>query len=98
MSDFPLLFSPARIGSLELKNRLIMTAMGSGMQNKDGSVSEQLYHYHRVRAAGGTGMITVEIAAVHPTSGNFGLALYDDRYIPGLKRLVDVIHQGGAKA
>lgn len=97
MSDFPILFSPAKIGSLELKNRLIMPAMGTGMQNKDGSVSDQLYHYHRVRAAGGAGMITVEIVAVHPTSQG-GLAIFDDKYIPGLKKLVDIIHQGGAKA
>lgn len=97
MSDFPLLFSPATIGSLKLKNRLIMPAMGTGMQNPDGTVSDQLYHYHRVRAAGGTGMITVEIVAVHPTSQG-SLAIFDDKFIPGLKRLVDVIHQGGAKA
>lgn len=99
MSDFPTLFSPAKIGSLELKNRLIMPAMGTGMQNEDGSVSDQLYHYHRVRAAGGTGMITVEIVAVHrTTAGSTGVGIYDDRFIPGLKRLADVIHQGGAKA
>lgn len=99
MSNFPTLFSPAKIGSLELKNRLIMPAMGTGMQNEDGSVSDQLYHYHRVRAAGGTGMITVEIAAVHQTTaGNLGVGIYDDRFIPGLKRLAEAIHEGGAKA
>ncbi len=98
MSDFKNLFSPGKIGTMELRNRLIMPAMGSGMQAEDGSVTERLYHYHRVRAAGGTGLITVEIAAVHPTSKGAGLAIYDDKYIPGLRRLVDVIHQGGAKA
>ena len=99
MSEFPILFSPAKIGTLELKNRLNMPAMGTGMQNEDGTVSDQLYHYHRVRGAGGAGMITVEIAAVHPTTaGPTGLGIYDDKFIPGLKRLADVIHQGGAKA
>ncbi len=98
MNDFPTLFSPAKIGSLELKNRLIMPAMGTGMANKDGTVSDQLYHYHRVRAAGGTGMITVEIVAVHPTTGGFSPAIWSDHFIPGLKRLADVIHEGGAKA
>lgn len=98
MTEFRTLFSPARIGNLEIKNRLIMPAMGTGMQAEDGSVTDQLYHYHRVRAAGGTGMITVEIAGVHPTTKGSGLAIYDDRYIPGLKRLADVIHEGGAKA
>lgn len=98
MSTFPTLFSPAKIGRLEIKNRLIMPAMGTGMANADGTVSDQLYHYHRVRAAGGTGMITVEIAAVHPTTGGMSPAIWDDRFIPGLKRLADVIHEGGAKA
>ena len=68
MAEFKHLFSPGKIGNLELKNRLIMPAMGSGMQAADGSVTDKLYHYHRVRAAGGTAMLTVEIAAVHPTS------------------------------
>jgi len=98
MPDFPTLFSPAKIGSLEIKNRLIMPAMGTGMANRDGTVSDQLYHYHRVRAAGGTGMITVEIVAVHPTSGGSSPAIWADRFIPGLKRLADAIHAGGAKA
>jgi 2,4-dienoyl-CoA reductase-like NADH-dependent reductase (Old Yellow Enzyme family)/thioredoxin reductase len=95
---FPTLFSPAKIGTLELKNRLIMPAMGTGMANQDGTVTDQLYHYHRVRGAGGTGMITVEIVAVHPTSGGSSPAIWDDRFIPGLKRLADVIHEGGATA
>ena len=97
MSDFPTLFSPAKIGSLELKNRLIMPAMGTAM-HENGVVTDRLYHYHRVRAAGGTGMITVEIVAVHPTTGGASPAIWDDRFIPGLKRLADVIHEGGAKA
>ncbi|HHV44008.1 MAG TPA: FAD-dependent oxidoreductase [Firmicutes bacterium] len=95
---FTKLFSPGKIGSLTLKNRLIMPAMGSGMQDREGYVTERLYHYHRVRAAGGVGMDTVEIAAVHPTSGGSGLAIWDDKYIPKMKELVDVIHQGGAAA
>ena len=43
-------------------------------------------------------MITVEIVAVHrTTAGPTGLGIYDDKFIPGLKRLADVIHEGGAK-
>ncbi len=98
MATFPTLFSPAKIGTLEIKNRLIMPAMGTAMANQDGTVTDQLYHYHRVRGAGGTGMITVEIVAVHPTTGGSSPAIWDDRFIPGLKRLADVIHEGGATA
>ncbi|MDD2629820.1 MAG: hypothetical protein PHV61_06620 [Limnochordia bacterium] len=95
---FQLLFSPGHIGTLKLRNRLIMRAMGSSMQDAEGFVTERMYHSHRVRAADGVGMDTVEIAAVHPTSGGAGLALWDDRYIPRPSDLVDVIHQGGAAA
>ena len=74
MAEFKHLFSPGKIGNLELKNRLIMPAMGSGMQAAT-VLSQTSFHYHRVRAAGGTAMLTVEIAAVHPTSKGSGLHL-----------------------
>jgi len=55
---FQLLFSPGHIGTLKLRNRLIMPAMGSSMQDAEGFVTERMYHYHRVRAPDGVGMDT----------------------------------------
>ena len=47
------LFEPARIGPLELKNRLVMTAMSTRLAGPRGEVTDQLTDYYAVRAAGG---------------------------------------------
>ena len=54
---FPHLFSPGKIGTLELKNRVMKAPQSSGMSNMDGTVSERLVRYYRKQAAGGAGMI-----------------------------------------
>ena len=56
---FPNLFTPAKIGNLELKNRVCKAPQSSGMNNMDGTVSERAIRYYRDQAAGGTGMIIV---------------------------------------
>ncbi len=56
MSAFPHLLSPGRIGSLELKNRLLQTAMGTNLANQDGTISEDTIGFYAARAAGGTAM------------------------------------------
>ena len=43
---YPFLASPASIGNLELKNRMIMAAMGSNFASEDGHASEQLISYY----------------------------------------------------
>ena len=42
---FPNLFSPGKIGTLELKNRVMKAPQSSGMSNMDGTVSERLIGY-----------------------------------------------------
>jgi 2,4-dienoyl-CoA reductase-like NADH-dependent reductase (Old Yellow Enzyme family) len=94
------LFSPIRIKRMEIPNRIVMPPMGTNLGNPDGTVSEANLAYMKRRARGGAGLIITEISAVHPT----GMAIpselgsYDDRFIPGLKKLADVIHEGGSKA
>ncbi len=94
------LFSPIRIKNMEVPNRIVMPPMGTNLGNPDGTVSEANLAYMKRRARGGAGLIITEITAVHPT----GIAIpselgsYDDRFIPGLKKLADVIHAGGSKA
>ena len=60
----PLLASPAFIGNLELKNRMIMAAMGSNFASQDGHASEQLAAYYEERARGGVGLIILETSAI----------------------------------
>lgn len=93
------LFSEKQIGSLTLKNRVILPAMGTCMANIDGTVSQQLIDYHVARAKGGCGLNIVEVAVVHPTSKTPGfLAIDHDSCIESLSKLTASIHEVGGKA
>ena len=93
------LFSPGKIGSMELKNRVILPAMGSEMTVNGGEPSDKLIDYHVARVKGGCGLNIVEIAAIHPTTKNpMDLGIYDDSFIPGLKRIADAIREAGGKS
>lgn len=93
------LFSPAQIGGLTLKNRVILPAMCTVFANEGGYVSEKLIQYHAARAKGGCGLNIVEIASVHPTSYvPKVLGIFDDKYLPGLEQLAKAIKEAGGKA
>ncbi len=91
---FPHLFSPAKIGNLELKNRILKAPQSSGMSNMDGTVSERLVRYYRKQAAGGAGMIVVEYAYVDDIgakSAHCHLGISSNEHIPGLAWLAENI-------
>ena len=94
------LFSPGRIGPLALKNRVIMAPMTTRKADADGFVTDAGIAYYEARARGGVGLITVEMASPERAGKhrNFELGLYDDRFLPGLARLVAAIQAAGAKA
>ncbi len=87
------------IKTMELPNRAVMPPMGTNLGNADGTVSEANLAYLKRRARGGPGLIITEISAVHPSGVaiNSELGAYDDRFIPGLKKLADVAHAAGCK-
>lgn len=96
---YPKLFSPLKVRDLELKNRIVMPAMGTKFANTDRAVSAQLIDYHVARAKGGCALNIVEVASVHELSApRKFVAIYDDQFIPGLKQLTDAIHAAGGKA
>jgi 2,4-dienoyl-CoA reductase-like NADH-dependent reductase (Old Yellow Enzyme family) len=99
MNRFDNLFSTIRIRGMELSNRVVMPPMGTLLGNPDGTVSEAVIAYLKRRAEGGPGLIMTEIVGVHPNglSINTQLSAFDDRFIPGLKRLVDVAHERDIK-
>lgn len=97
-SRFEKLFEPGQIGKLALKNRLVMPAMGTGYSDGRGYVTERLKRYHRERAMGGVGLIITEVTAVEYNEQRSALSAAHDKFIPGLSELVQVIHEGGAKA
>lgn len=99
MSNYPALFTPGRIGRLELRNRLVLAPMGSNFADYDHHVTDQLIAYHVARARGGMGLNVVEHTAVHPLglTGARMLAIYDDDMIPGLARLAQAVHEAGGR-
>ena len=96
-TPFPRLFSPLRLGSLQVRNRIFSSGHDTVMAER-GLVSEQLIAYQRARAAGGVGLIVVQVAAVHPTAEytSHALGAWDDACIPGFRRLAEVVHAEGA--
>ncbi|MBC2717879.1 MAG: FAD-dependent oxidoreductase [Desulfobacteraceae bacterium] len=98
-SGFPHLFSPLTIGSMQLKNRAVMPAMGTGYANMDSTVSDRLIQYLARRAQGGTGLIITEVTAVNPRGKGFlnELGIWNDDFIKTLSKIPDAIHWEGGK-
>ena len=96
---YPHLFSPLTLHTMTLKNRVVMPPMCTDYATIGGAVTDRLIEYYATRARGGVGLIDVEFSYVHPAGKVFDhmLGIYDDKLIPGLKRLSDSVHQGGAK-
>lgn len=97
---YPNLLSPVKIGSVELRNKTVMAAMGMS-QAENGFVNKAVLNHYSERAKGGVGAIVVEVTCVDSPLGlntKGMLVIDDDKYIPGMTELADVIHQGGAKA
>jgi len=92
-TPFPHLFSPLRVGSITLKNRIVSSGHDTVM-SEAGQVGDQLIAYHEARAAGGVGLIVVQATAVHPTAEytDHSLAASDDDCIPGFRRLAETVH------
>ncbi len=94
---FPYLFSPIRINGMELKNRIVMTAMHLGY-TPNGEVTKRLIDFYDTRANGGVGLITVGGCSVDEHGGMSSMIrISDDRYISGLKRLTGAVKSSGAK-
>jgi 2,4-dienoyl-CoA reductase-like NADH-dependent reductase (Old Yellow Enzyme family)/thioredoxin reductase len=84
------LFEPVRLGSLELRNRLIMAPMGTCLDNS-GYITDDTIAYYRRRAEGGVGAITVEGCLVSADTVGSEPRISADEYLPGLRRLVDAL-------
>ena len=100
MSTFPYLFSPVRIGSLLLTNRIVFAATSSELADREGFVTEDMAEYYAERGRGGAGLLVVEATYIDPRGKRLhhNAMLDEDRYIPGMRRLVEAIHATGASA
>ena len=92
------LFTPYKIGPLELRNRTIRSAAFEAMCPGQ-RPSKELFDYHTAVARGGIGMTTVAYAAVCQSGLSFESQLWmREEIVPELKQLTDAIHAEGAKA
>ncbi len=99
MTTLKKLFEPIKIGSLELKNRIVMAPMTVDYANDDETPSERQIAYYAERAKGGVGLITMEVCTVdadHRYQAH-SLGLYADHLIESHKKLVDAVHAHGAR-
>src|ERR671919_970945 len=94
------LFTPGRIGEVEIRNRIVLPSMTTRAADAEGFVTEDTLAYYLARARGGVGLITVEMASPEKAGRHRRreVGIYDDRFLPGLTRLVDEIHRAGSKA
>lgn len=99
MSNFKILFSPIRIGTMEVKNRLVVPAMGTNLAEPDHTAGDALIEYYTQRARGGFGLIITECTAVAPEGASLvnECAIWDDSFIPGYQKLTASVHEAGAK-
>ncbi len=95
-----ILLTPARIGSVEIRNRIVMPPMTTRTADEDGYVTDDTIAYYLARARGGVGLVTVEMASPEKVGRHRRreVGIYDDRFLPGLTRLVAEIHRAGSKA
>jgi len=101
MNEFKRLLEPGRIGSIKLRNRIVYPSIGTDLGTHDGFVTEERKAYYEARAKGGAGLLIIEVTSIqHPRLKCMfaQLGISDDKFIPGLAELANVIHKHGAKA
>ena len=90
------LFTPYKIGSATLRNRVIRSAAFESM-GKDFGPTQQLKDYHVSVAKGGVGMTTVAYASINRSGISFNKQLWlRDEIVPALRDLTDAVHNEGA--
>lgn len=98
--EYKYLFTPMKIGTCEIKNRIVMPPMLMGFSNFDGTPTEQLMAYYEERAKGGTGLIMTEITRVNDFHGSAAfaqLSMSHDRHIKPMYEFARRIQKHGAK-
>jgi len=101
MMKFERLLEPGKIGSLEVRNRVIKAPCQTRFASRDGTVNSRLLRYYREAARGGVGLVIVEHTHIDRDASPRSLCqlgIYDDACISGLASLADVIKQFNVRA
>jgi len=96
---FQQLFTPVRIGAMELRNRLVMSPMENQYGTLEGLPTERTLHYFEARARGGVGLITLGASAIDPRHKEVPSSLHfaSDDIVSAHRELTDTVHAHGAK-
>ncbi len=96
MNTQPNVFTPAKLGPVTLRNRIIKAATFEGA-TPNALVTDDLIRFHQLPAAGGVGMTTVAYCAVSPGGRTEPGGLWmRQEAVPGLRRLTEAVHAEGA--
>jgi 2,4-dienoyl-CoA reductase-like NADH-dependent reductase (Old Yellow Enzyme family) len=96
MNGVPDVFSPAKLGPITLRNRIIKAATFEG-RTPGALVTDDLIAFHQAIAAGGVGMTTIAYCAVSPGGRTDGKQMWmRPEALPGLRRLTEAVHAEGA--
>ena len=94
-----LLFSPIKIGKVEIPNRFVCSATYEVMSKETGEVSDELIKRYVRLAKGGVGLSVTGLMYVHPAGRGYKnqTGIHHDSMTEGLTKLVDAVHQEGGK-
>lgn len=90
------LFEPIEIEGMKIKNRIVMPAAELNYHTLEGGITERMLEFYRERAKGGIGFAIIGVAKIEPHFLG-GIGIYDDKFIPGLKKLSDTFHEFDVK-
>ena len=92
-------FSPLKVGKMEVTNRLVVPAMVMNFCTNDGQATEKFIAYHEAKSRGGWGLIITEDYAVDPRGKGFLNipGLWNDSQIESHSKLTERVHKYGSK-
>ncbi len=97
MENHSALFTPVRVGAIELKHRVVMPPMSRLRAHwPSGVPSDLMLEYYSQRASDG-GLVLTEATAIAPSARGYKGApgIYNDEQVAGWKRVTDAVHAKG---
>ena len=99
LSGLKKLFKPGVIGKMPIKNRIVMSPMGTAAHGPEGELTEKTAEYYTAHAEGGVGLIICQSSIIlWESRAPYRPSIYDDKFIPGFRRVAEAIRKNGAKA
>lgn len=98
--DYKILFTPKKIGNVEIKNRIVLVPAMLGLGQFDGCATERQMNYYEERAKGGVGLIITEITRINDKTGAAALnqlGISHDYQIEPLHEMIERVHKHGCK-